>query len=129
MASEIVGGCDSFTLESYIRGHHVYHTIWTPIVGEVLPTKRELTNDYDRYAVAVLKDGEVVGHVPRALTKTTSFFLRYDGNVVFCEVSGERVNRGVQLGVEVPCIYKFYGRRSHIKKLKELLSLNSKDEQ
>ena len=61
MASEIVGGCDSFTLESYIRGHHVYHTIWTPIVGEVLPTKRELTNDYDRYAVAVLKDGEVVG--------------------------------------------------------------------
>ena len=63
MASEIVGGSDSFTLESYIRGHHVYHTIWTPIVGEVLPAKRELTNDYDRFAVAVLKDGEVVRHV------------------------------------------------------------------
>ena len=126
MASEIVGGSDSFTSESYIRGHHVYHTTWTPIVGEVLPVKRELTNAYDRFAVAVLKDGEVVGHIPRALAKTTSFFLRYDGNVVFCEVSGERVNRGVQLGVEVPCIYKFYGCQSHIKKLK---ALNSKDEQ
>lgn len=128
MASEIVGGGDSFTLESYIRGHHVYHTIWTPIIGEVLPVKRELTNDYDRFAVAVLKDGEVVGHVPRTLSKTTSFFPRHDGNVVFCEVTGERVNRGVQLGVEVPCVYKFYGRRSHITKLKELDS-NSKDEQ
>ena len=80
------------------------------------PLKRELTNNYDRFAVAVLKDGEVVGHVPRTLSKTTSFFLRYDGNVVFCEVTGERVNRGVQLGVEVPCVYKFYGRRSHITK-------------
>ena len=60
--------------------------------------------------MAVLKDGEVVGHVPRVLAKTTSFFLRYDGNVVFCEVCGERVNRGIQLGEEVLCIYKFYGR-------------------
>ena len=25
----------------------------------------------------------------------------------FCEVSGERVNRGVQPGVEVPCITSF----------------------
>ena len=58
MASEIVGlgGGDSFTLESYIHGHHVYHTIWTPIIGEVLPVKRELTNDYDRFAVAVLSE-------------------------------------------------------------------------
>ena len=99
----------------------IYHAIWTPIIGKVLPVKRELTNDYDHFAVAVLIDAEVVGHVPRSLSKTTSFFLRYDGNVVFCEVTGERVNRGVQLGVEVPCIYKFCGRRSHITKLKELV--------
>lgn len=75
MASEIIGDGDSFTLESYIHGHHVYHTIWTQIIGEVLPVKRELTNDYDRFAVVVLKDGEIVGHVPRTLSKTTSFFL------------------------------------------------------
>ena len=68
-----VGGSDLFTLESYIRGHHVYHTTWTSIVGEVLPVKRELTNDYDCFAVAVLKDGEVVGHVTRALRILLSF--------------------------------------------------------
>ena len=59
----------------------------------MLPVKRELTNEHDRFAVAVLKDGDVVGHVPRSLSKTNSFFLRHDGNVVFCEVTGERLNQ------------------------------------
>ena len=83
--------------------------------------KRELTNGYNRFAVAVLKDEEIVGHVPRTLSKATSFFLRYDSNFVFCEVTGERLNHGVQLGVEVPCVYKYYGRQTHIDKLKELV--------
>ena len=48
--------------------------------------------------------------------------------MVFCKVVGERVNRSVQLGVEVLCIYMFYGRRSHIIKLKELVCKLSKDE-
>ena len=112
MASEIIGDGDSFmiTLESYIRGHHVYHTVWTPIINKSYPSRESY---YDRFAVAVLKGGEVVGHVPRTLSKTNSFFLRYDDNMVFCEVTGEQVN---QLGVEVPCVYKFYGCRSLITK-------------
>ena len=107
MASEIVDG-GSVQLESFVRGHHVYQILvsWTPNFGEVLLVKIELTNEYDRFAVAVLKDGEVVGHVPQALSKAIFFSLRYDGNVAFCEVTGERLNRGVQLGVEVPCAYK-----------------------
>ena len=120
MASEIVDG-GSFQLESFVRGHHVYRTSWTPNFGEVLPVKRKLTNAYNRFAVAVLKDGEVVGHVPQTLSKVIFFFLRYDGNVAFCEVTGERFNCGVQLGVEVPCVYKFYGRQTHVHKLKELV--------
>ena len=120
MASEIVDG-GFFQLDSFVRGHHVYHTSWTPHFGEVLPVKRELANEYDRFAVAVLKDGEVVGHAPRALSKGIFFFLRYDGNIPFCEITGERLNRGVQLGVEVPCVYKFYGLQTHVDKLKELV--------
>ena len=72
---------------------------WTPHFGEVLPVKRELTNEYDRFAVAVLKDGEVVGHVPQALSKETFFFLRYDGNVAFCEVTGKRLNRALYISL------------------------------
>ena len=110
--SEIAGDGSAFQVVSFVRGHHVYHWTWMPVVGEMLPVKRELTNEHDRFTVAVLKDGDVVGHVPRSLSKTTSFFLRHDGNVVFCEVTGERLNRGVQLGVEVPCVYRFYVARN-----------------
>ena len=60
-----------------------------------MPVKREVLNEYDCFAVAIWKDEDVVGHVPKGLTKITSFFLKYDSNVVFCEVTGRRVNRGV----------------------------------
>ena len=56
-------------LESFVRGHHVYHTSWTPSFGEVLPVKIELTNEYDHFAVAVLKGGEDVVHVRTANTE------------------------------------------------------------
>lgn len=61
MASQIVGVSESFQLASFVRGHHVYHTSWTPMTGEVLVVKIEI---HDRFAVAIIKDGEVVGHVP-----------------------------------------------------------------
>ena len=109
-------------LRSFVRGHHEYYKTWTPVIGQLLPVRRESSNVHDPFAVAVWKGGEVVGHAPKSLSKTMSFFLNYDGNVVFCEVTGPRVNRGVGLGMEVPCVYKFYGRRSHIKKLEDIFS-------
>ena len=51
----------------------------------------DLHEEYE-YAVAVVKDGEAMGHVLQTLSKVTSFFLRYNGNFKNCEV---------QLGVEV----------------------------
>ena len=69
----------------------------------------------------IWKDGEVVGHVPKSLRKITSFSLNYHGNMIFCEVTGQRLNRVVRLGIEVPCVYRFYGHQSHINILEELL--------
>ena len=51
-------------LESVIRGHHIYKWIWRPLVGEVLTLEREEGNSHDRFAVSLLKDAIVVGHVP-----------------------------------------------------------------
>ena len=59
--------------------------------------------------------------VPLTLSKVSAFFLEYDGNFVFCEVTGKRLNSGVQLGVEVPCVHKYYGHQTYIDKLKELV--------
>lgn len=74
MASQIVGASASFQLESFVRGHYMYFRGWTPTVGELLPVKRKISNEYDPFAVAIWKDEEVVGHVPKSLSKVTVFF-------------------------------------------------------
>ena len=43
---------ESCTLESAVRGHHVYKTTWSPAIGQVLQVGAEDSNAYDRYAVA-----------------------------------------------------------------------------
>ena len=49
------------------------------VLGEILPCHRETANVSDRYAVAVLKDDVVVGHLPKKFSKMFSLFLRRGG--------------------------------------------------
>ena len=58
--------CISYVSEfqSHVIGHQVYKDIWTPTLGEKLSTTAEPENHNDKYVVKVLKDNEVVGHVP-----------------------------------------------------------------
>ena len=64
---------DSVEFNSFIRGYHAYKHIWEPYVGETLLLKREPTNVVDRSAVAVLKETEVVGHVPYNISSALCF--------------------------------------------------------
>ena len=73
----------SLSFSSIIRGHHVYNTSWTPYLSEELVLAAEESNLFDRHAVAVLKNGEIVGHMPQELARFSWFFLkRDDGHVV-----------------------------------------------
>ena len=49
--------------------------IWTPVEDEML---RLIPNSVDRNAVAVMKEGQIVGHVPFNLSPIISLFLRED---------------------------------------------------
>ena len=51
-----------FETESVIKGYHAYMNDWTPILGENLSTRPEPENEIDKYAVAVTKDAQVIGH-------------------------------------------------------------------
>ena len=55
--------------ENVVCGHHMYKEVWSLVVGELLPVLQNLNNVYDRRAVAVFKDGNIVGHVPRELSR------------------------------------------------------------
>lgn len=93
---------------------------------EVLLVKREPTNSKDRNAVAIYQDNIVVGHVPFNLAASLSNFLKRDVNKAFVTVVGEKVNRRAGFGLELPCVYRLYGPKAYIDKMKELVhSLSS----
>ena len=86
---------DSFTIEAMIRGYHVYSDIWNAVIDEELPCAKESGNLADPFAVGVMKDGTIVGHVPRKISSVCSLFLQRSGSIVcrvivpqfFCEMS------------------------------------------
>ena len=53
------------------------------------------------------------------------YFLNYDVDVAFCETTGEHCNQSAGYGLKIPCVFKFYGRRLYVVKLKELLTADS----
>ena len=67
----------NWEVASYVKGYQVYERVWTPISNEVFQTRREPENPTDKYAVCLLKDGEVVEHLKGAamdvLQKQLSF--------------------------------------------------------
>ena len=114
----------SFTVaefNSFIRGYHAYRDIWIPVQGEVLILRREPTNEKDKSAVAIHKEGDVVGHVPYNISSLLSNFLTREYNKGFVEVTGCHVNRGAGYGLEVPYIYRLYGPRAYIEKIHEVV--------
>lgn len=119
----------SFQLESKIRGYHVYKDIWVAVDGEVLGCRRETSNGHDPFAVAVVKDSTVVGHVPRRISAICSLFLRRHGTIT-CRVNGSRrYSRDLpQGGLEVPCILIFSGEAVLVDKVKNLIDDINKEE-
>ena len=109
-------------IPSCVRGYHVYKDIWAAAVGELLTCSREPTNANDSYAVAVIKDGTTIGHIPWRICKVCSVFLRM-GGLISCKVTGlKRFSHDLpQGGLEIPCTYLFSAKQDEIAKLKKWL--------
>ena len=109
-------------IESCIRGHHVYKDVWTPVVDEELNCRREEGNISDPYAVATVKSGNIVGHVPRRISVACNLFIQKRGNIL-CKVTGPRRHSGdlPQGGLEVPCKLTFLGDSKLVTKISTLL--------
>ena len=108
----------SFSIESTVRGHHVYKTEWNPIIGEELCCLAEEDNAFDRFAVAISKDGRIVGHVPLELARTFWYFLQKRHSSVTCRITDVRRRSEVEgKGLVVPCVYIFRGKTHHLEKL------------
>lgn len=108
-----------FEFQSYVTGHHIYKKTWTPVMDEELLTETEPENPHDKYAVKVAKNEQVVGHIPRELSKycTTAMLA---GGTISCKIAGKRENKRGN-GLEVPCIYKVKGPKFIVEKVEMLI--------
>ena len=60
---------DSLHWDNVIRSYHIYKDIWTPFIGEILRVEQEAHNTADCFAVAVVKDETIVGHVSHEVSR------------------------------------------------------------
>ena len=122
MASPQIGRVESKEYYSWMWGHHAYKDIFEPVIGTTLTLQREPENAKDPHAVAFVEDtGRIVGHIPLALSRIVSSFLKRANHKATAEICGKRINRGSGLGLELPVIYKIYGGRIHLDRLDELI--------
>ena len=82
---------EEFEMNGCVRRFHIYQDTWTSVIDEKLACRREDSNPRERYAVAVLKSEEIVGHVPRYMSIACSLFMRRGGSV-YCTVTERRRN-------------------------------------
>ena len=69
-----------------IRGFHVYRNLWKPKLKQILQVEQELANVHDPFAISLgakipgkLTEFEVVGHIPREISRFCNYFLKYGG--------------------------------------------------
>ena len=79
----------TYQIESVIRGHHIYKTVWIHFIGKTLSLRIEDGNEQDSLAVAVIKNDNIVGHTPRQFSRVFYFFLNHDGTI-HAEITGHR---------------------------------------
>ena len=56
-------------LDSCIKVHHVYKTTWTPYVGEIIQDEKEPENAAGMYDFCVKKEGEIVVHLKKRISR------------------------------------------------------------
>ena len=113
----------AFSMDSVVRGYHIYKEIWTPYCGENLSCVAEPSNIHDPYAVAMKRssDNATVGHIPRRMSSVCFFFLKK--GTITCEITGSRQHSHdlPQGGLELPCSLTFHGDQETISKVQQLL--------
>jgi hypothetical protein len=87
-----------------VCGYHVYNVIWTAVNNEILRCERDSSNLRDRYAVAVMKNGTIVDHLPMKVSCVCSLLLRSGWSITCTVVGTRRYSLDLpQGGMEIPC--------------------------
>ena len=96
---------------------------WVPLIGEdAIFCCKEEQNIHDKFAVAIVCQDTVVGHVPKILSSIFWKFLSLPDTSVQVQVTGKRVNRGSGYGLEIPVKFIFQGTSRAINWIRKRIS-------
>ena len=98
--------------EIYFRlscsGYPVYEVVWKPTIGEKLQADQEVGNEAGKFAMKVVKNNKIVGHLPREYSQTLRNFIAR-GAKLCVEVTGcRRCCKQLCVGMEIPCRLVFH---------------------
>ena len=90
-----------------VRGFHVYRDVWKPLENEEMECLFERHNLFDMFAIKTcrLEGGQIVGHLPREISRPTKFLLDR-GAKVTAQLTGKHYKRSplFEGGLEIPCL-------------------------
>ena len=111
-------------MESCVRGYHIYQSVWMPVLREDLICLREPFNSVVKYAVCVKKDNDIIGHLPKKISRICSRFLRRGGSIS-CTITGRRRYSSdlSQGGIEIMRSLLFHGKQKEVQKLKRFCKI------
>ena len=56
-------------------GYQIYKVVWKPTIEKKLKADQELGKEADKFAVKVVKNNEIVGHLPREYLRNLWYFI------------------------------------------------------
>ena len=106
-----------------MKGYHACRNMWVPVKGEIMQAEIEPINSVDKYAVAAIRGGLVVGYLKNVTSgkfaKTIILLLKMWSEQF--EVTGKRYNLVDEEGIHVLCMLQFEKRKVYIDRLISLL--------
>ena len=81
-----------------------------PAIRKILQSRREPDNSYDSFAMAIIEDDTILGHVPRNISVVCNLFLGKGGTISCVVINLHQYSRDLEKGgVNVPCKLIFSG--------------------
>ena len=106
--------------ETVIRGHHVYKSVWSPVIDQVLECKRDTRAEaQDRYSVYLISNQKetLAGHIPIELSRLLKNFIEENAENKLCaRVIGKRKR---EVGLVVPAKFSALTAELRIAKILE----------
>ena len=88
MANKRESGKQQFEIACASGDFHVYHELWKPKLGQKLQIDQEIGNIHDPFAISLgakivgkLTDNEIVGNIPREISRSCHYFINYGGKL------------------------------------------------